>query len=262
MMIFIMKYSYEYFVYIRPYSVFFNQLPFNLIFTHGNSNEKSIKTLNKSYLYNCLEDNNEQIRITFYYNGEKYRSSYFDITSTESIELMNYDDQKKGNLTCCILKSLKIVDLRNNFNYDVQLIEFSCLSYEYIIFFKYLIINKVPKSIWVRPYFKDKKIEIKGTELKSGQITIVNSNNKSNKNICFKEEGSKWSIPYNFKLIKAKGAFEIDTEIEKEDKIIIKTKDISCILSWGKNYDNSKILILQQQFIIHNKLEFDIYYIL
>jgi hypothetical protein len=106
-------YSYEYLVYIRPYSIFFNQLPFNLIYTHGNSNEKSIKALNKSYLYNSLINQNEQIRITFYYNGEKYRFSYFDITNTDSIELMNYDDQKNDNLTCCILKSSKIVEFLN-----------------------------------------------------------------------------------------------------------------------------------------------------
>ena len=164
-----------------------------------------------------------------------------------------------NDLICFILKSSKIVEIRNNFNYDVRLIEFSCLSYEYTFYFKYLILNKVPNSIWIKPYYKNNKIEIKETELKSGKITIVN-NKKSNKYFCFKEEDSKWSIPYNFQLIKEKGVIEIDTEIEKEDKTIMKTKDISCILSWGKNYDNSKILIFQQQFIIHNKLEFDIYY--
>ena len=252
-------YSYDYILYIRPYATFYNQLPFNLIYTHGNSVEKTIKTLNKSSLYSCLNDESQQLRITFYYNGEKYRSPYFDITSSDSIELLNYDNSKNENLSCYILKSSKIVELNRNFNYDVNLIEFSTSSYEYAFFFKYLIMNKMPNSLWTKPYkIKNKKNKKNETELKSYQLTVINNNN-INKYVL-KEEHSRWSKPYDLKTIKEKGTIEIDTEIEKEEKKIINTKDISCIISWGKNYDNSRILIFQQQFLIHNKLNFDIYY--
>ena len=253
-------YSYEYLVYIRPYAIFFNQLPFDLVYTHGNSIEKTIKTLNKSFLYNDLIEDNEQIRITFYYNGEKYRSQYFNITTTDYVELINYDEQNKENLTCFILKSIKIVEFGDSFNYDVKLIEFSCLSYEYTFFFKYMILNKMPNSLWVKPLYKNKKkLKLADIELKSGQLSIINYNQTS-KSYILREEYSKWTKPYNLKKLKQKGIIEIDTEIEKEDKNIIETKDISCIILWGKNYDNSRFLIFQQQFLIHNKLDFNIYY--
>ena len=254
------EYSYEFLVYIRPYATFFNQLPFNLVFTHGNSTEKTIKTLNKSFLYIDLLEENEQIRITFDYNGEKYRSQYFNISNTDSIELINNDDQQKENLTCCILKSSKMLQFEDSFNYEMNSLEFSSLSYEYTFFFKYIVMNKMPNSLWVKPLYRNNKREnIREIELKSWQLSIVNYDKFPNSYII-REENSKWSKHYNLKDVKKNGIVEIDNEIEKEDKTITNTKDISCIILWGKNYDNSKLLILQQQFIIHNKLNFDIYY--
>ena len=238
------EYSYDYLVYIRPFATFNNQLPFNLIYTHGNSIEKNMKTLSKSSLYSNLNDEKQQIRITFYYNGDKYRSPYFKINDVNSIELLNYDKPEKPNLSCCILKSTKIVQLKKNFNYDVKLIEFSNSSYEYTFFFKYLIMNKMPTTLWIKPY-KNKNKKLNETELKSGQLTVMNYNIGGNKYII-KEENSRWSKKFDLKTISSNGTIEIDTEIEKEEKNIINTKDISCILSWGKNYDNSRILILQQ----------------
>jgi hypothetical protein len=49
--------------------------------------------------------------------------------------------------------------------------------------------NKVPNSIWIKPYNRSSKLEVKETELKSRQITIVNYN-KLNKYYCLKEENS------------------------------------------------------------------------
>ena len=88
----------------------------------------------------------------------------------------------------------------------------------------------------------------------------MTQNNSSDAKYVIREENSKWSEPFDLRTISKKGTIEIDTELEKEQKKIINTKDISCILSWGKNYENSKILIFQEQFLIHNKLDFDIYY--
>ena len=76
------------------------------------------------------------------------------------------------------------------------------------------------------------------------------------KKYVFREENSRWSSPFYFK----NAAIEIDMEIEKDEKNIINTKDISWILSWGQNFVNTRILILQQQFIIYNTLGYDIYY--
>ena len=258
-------YSYEYLLYIRPYSTFYNQLPFNLKYTHGNSNEKEIKTLNKSSLYCYLIDDDEQVRITFYYNGQKYRSSYFNITNSinHTIELLNCDNPIEPNLSCCVLKSSKLIEYNKNFNYDVKLIEFSTSSFEYIFYFKYFIMNKMPNSLWIKPFHKKKKkIETKETELKSGQLTVTSYNSSSNSShkYVLRDENSKWSKPFDLKIIKENGTIEIDTENEKDDRKIINTKDISCILTWGKNFENSRIIILQQQFLIHNKLDFDIYY--
>ena len=253
-------YHYDYLVYIRPYATFHNQLPFNLIYTHGNSIEKTIKTFNKSLLYNCLSDEKQQIRITFYYNGDKYRSPYFNIskiTSISSIELLNYDKPDSPNLSCCILKSTRIVDFKENFNYDVKLVEFSTSSYQYTFFFKYLIMNKMSNSLWVKPYQRNKKIKAIETELKSGQLVVLNYNLGDNK-YMIREGNSRWSKPFN--LQRLLGSIELDTEIEKEEKNIINTIDVSSVLTFGKNYDNSRILIFQQQFIIHNMMHFDIYY--
>ena len=253
-------YHYDYLVYIRPYATFHNQLPFNLIYTHGNSIEKTIKTFNKSLLYNCLSDEKQQIRITFYYNGDKYRSPYFNIsqiTSISSIELLNYDKPESPNLSCCILKSTRIVDFKENFNYDVKLIEFATSSYQYTFFFKYLIMNKMPNSLWVKPFKTNKKIKAIETELKSDQLVVLNYNLGDNKYII-REGNSKWSKPFN--LQRLMGSIELDTEIEKEEKNIVNTIDVSSVLTFGKNYDNSRIVIFQQQFIIHNMMKFDIYY--
>ena len=38
-----------------------------------------------------------------------------------------------------------------NFNYDVTLIDFSTSSYDYTFFFKYLIMNKLPNSLCIKP---------------------------------------------------------------------------------------------------------------
>lgn len=73
-----------------------------------------------------------------------------------------------------------------------------------------------------------------------------------------REGNSRWSKPFN--LQRLLGSIELDTEIEKEEKNIINTIDVSSVLAFGKNYDNSRILIFQQQFIIHNMMHFDIYY--
>ena len=253
---------YEYLVYIRPFAIFYNQLPINLMFTLGNSNVKSLKTFKSTYIYNDLRDEDEQVRITFNYDGDKYRSPYFDITNKNSIELINNDNQTKENLFCCILKTKKKIDINNNLNNDVALIEFSTSSYEYTFYFKYLIMNKLPNTLWAKPYRKkkSKKEKITEFELKSGCLTLLNYNHIKDNKYIIKEENSRWSEPFDLRTINKKGTIEIDTEIEKEEKNIVNTKDISCILSWGKNYENSRILIFQEQFLIHNKLKFDIYY--
>ena len=253
---------YEYLVYIRPFAVFYNQLPINLVFTLGNSNEKKLKTFKNTYIYNDLRDEDEQVRITFNYDGDKYRSPYFDITNKNSIELINNDNQTKENLFCCILKSKKKIDFHDNLNNDVTLIEYSTSSYEYTFYFKYLIMNKLPNTLWAKPYRKkkSKKEKIIEFELKSGSLTLLNHSHIGDNKYIIREENSRWSEPFDLRTINKKGTIEIDTEIEKEEKNIINTKDISCILSWGKNYENSRILIFQEQFLIHNKLKFDIYY--
>ena len=253
---------YEYLVYIRPFAVFYNQLPINLMFTLGNSNVKKLKTFKSTYIYNDLRDEDEQVRITFNYDGDKYRSPYFDISNKNFIELINNDNQTKENLFCCILKSKKKIDFHNNLNNDVTLIEFSTSSYEYIFYFKYLIMNKLPNTLWAKPYRKkkSKKEKISECELKSGTLTLMNHSHIDDNKYIIREENSRWSEKFDLRTINKKGTIEIDTEIEKEEKNIINTKDISCILSWGKNYENSRILIFQEQFLIHNKLKFDIYY--
>ena len=93
-----------------------------------------------------MSNQDEQVRITFNYDGDKYRSPYFDITNKNSIELINNDNQTKENLFCCILKTKKKIDINNNLNNDVVLIEFSTSSYEYTFYFKYLIMNKLPNT--------------------------------------------------------------------------------------------------------------------
>ena len=255
-------YWYDYLVYIRPFATFYNQLPIDITFTHGNSNEKLLKNFNNTFIYNDLREEKEQIRITFNYNGDKYRSNYFDITNKTSVELINYDNQSKENLFCCILKSKKKIDFNKNFNYDVKLIEFSTSSYNYTFYFKYLIMNKLSNTLWAKPFNKkkSKKEKVTECELKSGTLTIMTLDHNSNNKFMIREEKSKWSEPFDLRTINKKGTIEIDTEIEKEEKNIINTKDISCILSWGKNYENSRILIFQEQYLIHNKLDFDIYY--
>ena len=256
-------YWYEYLVYIRPFASFFNQLPLDLIFTHGNSNEKNLKNFKNTFIYNDLREEKEKIRLSFNYNGEKYRSPYFDITKQNAIELINCDDETKENLFCQILKSQKKIDFNKNFNYDVKLIDFSTSSYNYIFYFKYLIMNKLPNSLWTKPFKKKKKSKkekITECELKSGSLTIMSQSHNSETKYIIRDAKSKWSEPFDLRTINKTGTIELDTEIEKEEKNVINTKDISCILSWGKNYENSRILIFQEQFLIHNKLKFDIYY--
>ena len=253
---------YEYLVYIRPFASFYNQLPMNLVFTHGNSKEKVLTPFKNTLIYNDLREETQQIRIRFDYKGDKYRSQYFDITHINSVELINNDNKEKDNLFCSILKNKKRIDFNKNFNFDVKLVEFSTSSYDYIFFFKYLIMNKLSNTLWAKCFKKKKSKEDKivETELKSGELTIMTQNNSSDAKYVIREENSKWSEPFDLRTISKKGTIEIDTELEKEQKKIINTKDISCILSWGKNYENSKILIFQEQFLIHNKLDFDIYY--
>lgn len=73
------------------------------------------------------------------------------------MELLNYDNEKNDNLIWYILKSLKIMEFKNNFNYDVKLVEFSSLSYEYTFYFKYINMKKMANSLWIKPVEKGKK---------------------------------------------------------------------------------------------------------
>ena len=255
-------YWYDYLIYIRPFATFYNQLPINLTFTHGNSTEKLLKPFNNTFIYNDLREEKEKIRITINYNEDKYRSNYFDINDKNYVELINYNHQSKENLFCCVLKSKKKIDFNKNFNYDVTLIDFSTSSYDYTFFFKYLIMNKLPNSLWIKPSKrkKKKKEKIPETELKSRALTIISFESNSDTKFYIREENSRWSNSFDLRMINKKGTIEIDKEIEKEEKNIISTKDISCILNWGKNYENSRIIIFQEQYLIHNKLNFDIYY--
>jgi hypothetical protein len=122
--------------------------------------------------------------------------------------------------------------------------------------------NKLPNSLWIKPSKRKnkKKEKIPETELKSGTLTIMSFENNSDTKFFIREENSRWSNSFDLRMINKKGTIEIDKEIEKEERNIINTKDISCIINWGKNYENSRILIFQEQFLIHNKLNFDIYY--
>ena len=97
-------YWYDYLIYIRPFATFYNQLPINLTFTHGNSTEKLLKPFNNTFIYNDLREEKEKIRITINYNEDKYRSNYFDINDKNYVELINYNHQSKENLFCCVLK--------------------------------------------------------------------------------------------------------------------------------------------------------------
>ena len=199
-------YWYDYLIYIRPFATFYNQLPINLTFTHGNSTEKLLKPFNNTFIYNDLREEKEKIRITINYNEDKYRSNYFDINDKNYVELINYNHQSKENLFCCVLKSKKKIDFNKNFNYDVTLIDFSTSSYDYTFFFKYLIMNKLPNSLWIKPSKrkKKKKEKIPETELKSRALTIISFESNSDTKFYIREENSRWSNSFDLRMINIK----------------------------------------------------------
>ena len=266
-----LEFSYEYFAYVRPCMTFINSLPFDLNLSLNDfimiKLDKN-KTENRYDIHPSKLNDRLNFKLTLDYYGKKYKSDYNmpenDLVDIELFEEGNeYAERKNFNL----LKLPKEVELEQDIKYTLNLICFSCLSYNITFYSDYIINNRLPYSLWYIPCDKKGIKGIKGDligtrekHIENNRLNLISLNNNEEKFII-RSEKSKWSNPFDINTIGVNGAITIDDQVELIRKeTSTKSKDIACLISKSRKYSRSIVIIFEQRFILYNNLGFEIYY--
>ena len=266
------KFSYEFFVYVRPCLTFINSLPFDLNIIVNDFNQVKLEKNKSENIYYLkpenINSNNISLKIILDYYEKKYKSDYnipdTDLVNIELCELGNENAEKKN---FSMVKLPKEVELESDIKYTLNIKGFSCLSYNIIYYCEYIINNRLPYPIWYIPCdkkgFKGIKGELIGPiqkQLQNNRLSFISLNNNINK-FMIRSENSHWSNPFDINTIGVNGAITIDDQVENiQKKASTKSKDIACIISKIQRYNKSIVIIFEQRYILINNLGFDIYY--
>ena len=242
-----LEFSYEYFAYVRPCMTFINSLPFDLNLSLNDfimiKLDKN-KTENRYDIHPSKLNDRLNFKLTLDYYGKKYKSDYNmpenDLVDIELFEEGNeYAERKNFNL----LKLPKEVELEQDIKYTLNLICFSCLSYNITFYSDYIINNRLPYSLWYIPCDKKGIKGIKGDligtrekHIENNRLNLISLNNNEEKFII-RSEKSKWSNPFDINTIGVNGAITIDDQVELIRKeTSTKSKDIACLISKSRKY--------------------------
>ena len=255
--------SLEYMVLIRPIITFTNYTPFEITILnnqeHSNSNNSNLIVNKKKSIEiydNWLSELNNSsldssIKIQIIYNKEIYETDYININNKNYINTIYFSNKNNKILRCNISHNL----LTKSFNiFEQDLEQYSFLSYNYIIFFDYIINNRIGFDLY--------SIELKDKinnqnyvhKFNNESLSVLSCNKQDIQNLLISsnEDSFNDKIKINVNVIN----LENNIEIEK-DKIIY---DILCKVSNSVNYIYSNIILFEPKYILVNDLDFNIYF--
>ena len=255
--------SLEYMVLIRPIITFTNYTPFEITILnnqeHSNSHNSNLIVNKKKSIEiydNWLSELNNNsldssIKIQIIYNKEVYETDYININNNNYINTIYFSNKNNNILRCNISHNL----LSKSFNiFEQDLEQYSFLSYNYIIFFDYIINNRIGFDLY--------SIELKDKnnnqnivhKFNNESLSVLSCNKQDIQNLLISsnEDSFNDKIKLNVNVIN----LENNIEIEKE-KIIY---DILCKISNSVNYIYSNIILFEPKYILVNDLDFNIYF--
>ena len=260
--------SYEYTILIRPCATFVNQIPFDLLYTIENENDKRLTSLQKGNLYNLIPtDDNTKIKVKVNYYDIIYTSEDFTLCCDMDTMVLTANDKK---LVMKMKKTPK--DLSKRFNNRLLKIAFhSTISTEYTFYFEYLITNRMSNALYLIPNDpkakgKENKNEI--IELTAKKVNPLSYPSKETK-MMIKTDETSWSKPFDINTQGIDGVISLEKTIDiistsvdkkkKENKYTTST-DIAILIASSQNYLNSTIVVFEQRYLLINNLSFDVQY--
>ena len=254
--------SLEYMVLIRPIITFTNYTPFEITILNNKENsnsnnlnlivnrKKSIEIYDKwsSELNNSLDSS---IKIQIIYNKEIYETDYININNKNYINTIYFSNKNNKILSCNISHNL----LSKSFNiFEQDLEQYSFLSYNYIIFFDYIINNRIGFDLYSIELKNKNNFENNVHKFNNESLSVLSCQKEDIQNLLISSNENNFNdkIKINVNVIN----LENNIEIEK-DKII---HNILCKASNSVNYIYSNILLFEPKYILVNDLDFNIYF--
>ena len=245
--------SLEYILFIRPILNFTNSTPFDIKCINNQDNYyihmEKLKTIE---LYNELWLNDDSlIKLEMVYNNENYETDYINLNNKNYLNTIYFSNKQNAILRCNISHNLLT---KNSIIFDNELEQYSTLSYNYVIFFDFIINNRMGFDLY-------------GIDIKD--INNINNNtynfNKDSLSVFSsdKEDVQKLLVSsnentFNNKMKVNVNAINLENVIEiEQDKNIY---NILCKASTSINYIYSNILLFEPKYILFNDLDFTIYF--
>ena len=248
------KKSTEYMILIRPIANITNYTPFNMI-CYNNKDDSSIN-INKNetleiYNYKCLCEE-YLIKLDFIYDNEDYETEYLNLyLNNNFINTINFVNKSNDILNCNLSHHL----LNKNMNiFDQEFDEYSLLSYNYILFFDYIVNNRLEFDLFGINSKLIKDVQNNVFKFISESLSIFSSNKGDIHHLLINSDDNNFDKDNKINV----NAVDIENIIEVEyEKNIY---HILCKTSNSLNYIYSNILLLAPKFILINCLDLNVYY--
>ena len=244
--------SLEYIVLIRPIANFTNYTPFNITLSNNiNNSNILIKELKTIELYDELWlNNNSLLKFEMIYNNEKYETDFINLNNNNFINTIYLSNEQNRILRCNISHNL----LTKNYNqFNNELEQYSILSYNYIIYFDFIVKNRMDFNLFAIDFKDDINIE-NVSKFNNDSLSVFSSDKEDIQKIILSLEENNFNKKNKVNIIAVN--LENIIEIEKNKNLY----NILCKTSNSINYVYSNILIFEPRYIIINNLKFDIYF--
>ena len=250
------KKSTELIVLIRPIVNVTNYTPYDII-CYNNKDDSRINIARRQTIefYNDKWlDKEYLIKLDLVYNNEKYQTDYMNLNSNNNyINGLNFSNESKDILRCNISHNL----LNKNLNiFENEFENYSFLSYNYIIYFDFLVNNRMEFDLYGID-FKDMntKNNLSNNIIKfnSQSLSVFSSYKGDIQHILVNSNASNFNKDTKVNI----NAIDLENlvKIEHEKNIY----NILCKASNSLNYIYSNILIFEPKYILINNLDLDIY---
>ena len=248
------KKSTEFIILIRPIANITNYTPYDIVCYNNKDNSKlDIAKRQTIELYNDKWLNEEfLIKLNLEYNNEKFETEFMNLNSNNNyINTLNFFNENKDILRCNVSHNL-LNKYLNIFENEFE--SYSFLSYNYIIYFDFIINNRIEFDLYG---IDSKEIKNKGNKdifkFNSEILSVFSSNNGDIQNLLINSSKSNFNGKNKINV----NAIDLENviEIEYEKNIY----NILCKASNSLNYIYSNILLFEPKYILINDLDFDIY---
>ena len=236
---------------IRPIITFTNYTPFEITILknqeYSNSNnlnlivnrKKSIEIYDRwsNELNNSL---NSSIKIQIIYNKEIYETDYININNKNYINTIYFSNKNNKILRCNISHNL----LSKSFNiFEQDLEQYSFLSYNYIIFFDYIINNRIGFDLYSIELKDKNNFGNNVHKFNNESLSVLSCNKEDIQNLLISSNENSFNekIKINVNVISLGNNIEIE-----KDKILY---NILYKASNSVNYIYSNILLFEPKYI-------------